>query len=96
MEKIEESKLIDEVLKVYKIPLKYVFASKYHPETGEVVIVTNGGKKLRHRPGEPAKFKLTEVQITGELPEEERAWIEKIDRRIPIRDSFRSWKRKEV
>ena len=96
MDKTEGDKLIEEALRVYKIPREHLFASGIDSESGEAVIVTKGGKKLRHLKGEKAKFKLIEVQITGELPEEERAWIEQIDRRIPVRDPFRSWKRKEI
>ena len=96
MDKAEGDKLIEEALRVYKIPREHLFASGIDSESGEAVIVTNGGKKLRHLKGEKAKFKLTEVQITGELPEEERVWLEKINEKIPVRDPFVNWERKEV
>jgi len=70
------SDLIEEACKVYEIPRQYVFASKVYPE-GEVVIVTHGGKKFRHRTGEPAKFALTEIEITGQLPKQEMVWDER-------------------
>jgi hypothetical protein len=78
-----EEKLIDEALNVYKISRKYLFAAKAYPETEEVVIVTNGGKKVRHRKGEKAKFKLTEVEITGEIPKQEMIWDAKLNQRRP-------------
>jgi hypothetical protein len=79
--KNEDEKLIDEVLKVYKIPSEYVFAVKAYPETQEAVVVTNGGKKVRHRKGEKAKFILTEVDITGEIPKHEMVWDDKLNQR---------------
>jgi len=91
----EEQKLIEEALRVYKIPREHLFHSRIDPDTGEAVIVTNGGKKLRHRKGEKAKFTLTEVQITGKLPEEEMVWHKKLNQRISIKDLFRGRKRKE-
>jgi hypothetical protein len=78
-----EEKLIDEALKVFKIQRKYLFAAKAYPETGEVVIVTNGGKKVRHRKGEEARFKLTDVEITGEIPKQEMIWDAKLNQRRP-------------
>lgn len=79
--KNEDEKLIDAALKAYKIPREYVFAAKAYPETQEVVVVTNGGKKVRHRKGEKAKFQLTDVQITGEIPKQEMVWDEKLNQR---------------
>jgi len=91
----EEQKLIEEALRVYKIPREHLFHSRVDSKTGQAVIVTNGGKKLRHRKGEKAKFTLTEVQITGKLPEEEMVWHKKLNQRISIKDLFRGRKRKE-
>jgi hypothetical protein len=90
----EEQKLIEEALRVYKIPKEHLFHSRIDHETGEAVIVTNGGKKLRHRKGEKAKFTLTEVQITGKVPEEELIWFKKLGQRVPI--NLFGGKRKEV
>ena len=84
MEK-EEKAIIDEALKIYKIPKEYVFASRVDVKTGEAVIVTNGGKKFRHKKGEPAKFELTYTEITGELPKQEPTWIEKLNQRIDLK-----------
>jgi len=90
----EEQKLIEEALRVYKIPREHCFHSRIDRKIGEAVVVTNGGKKLRHRKGEKAKFTLTEVQITGKVPEEELIWYKKLGQRVPI-NLFRG-KRKEV
>lgn len=85
MEK-EEKKLLDEALKVYKIPPEHVFASRVYAEIDEVCIVTNGGKKFRHKKGEPAKFELSYTQITGELPEDEKetVWHKKLNQGITL------------
>ena len=85
----DEQKLITEALKVYKIPREYLFHARIDPNTGEAVIVTNGGKKLRHRKGEEAKLRLTEVQITGERPKEEMVWHKKLNQRIPLKGLFK-------
>jgi len=90
----EEQKLIEEALNVYKIPREHLFHSRIDRKIGEAVVVTNGGKKLRHRKGEKAKFTLTEVQITGKVPEEELIWYKKLGQKIPI-NLFRG-KGKEV
>ena len=78
----KENALIAEALKVYKIPEKYVFAQRADPSTGEAIIVTHGGKKIRHKKGEPAKLELTETDITGTLPDQDFVW----DRQVLIRD----------
>ena len=92
MEKDEDKTLIDEALKIYNIPREYVFASRAYVEDGEAVIVTNGGKKFIHKKGEPAKFKLTETEITGELPEQELVWDEKLNQRFNIKNLFKKKK----
>lgn len=92
MEK-EEKALIDEALKTYKIPKGYVFASGVDVETGKVVIVTHGGKKIRHRKGEPAKFELTYTEITGELPEQKLIWCEKLNQKIDLKTLFKKNKK---
>jgi hypothetical protein len=83
MEKNEEV-MLKEALKVYGIPPQYVFSSGVYADIGEVVIVTNGGKKIRHRQGEPAKVQLSETDITGELPKQELVWHEKLNQRINL------------
>lgn len=78
--------LLDEALKIYGIPKEHVFSSKVYEETKEVVIVTNGGKKLRHRKGDPAKVKLSEVDITGILPDEPMIWSRRFNQWVKIKD----------
>lgn len=86
--------LIAEALKVYKIPEKYVFASREDPETGEAVIVTHGGKKIRHKKGEPAQFELAETEITGALPDQDFVWSKKYNQKIDLREIFNKYKEK--
>ena len=88
--KKEEKGLLEEALRVYKIPQEYVFSSKVYLETDEVVIVTHGGKKFKHRKGEPAKFELTETEITGEPPEEEMVWDEKLNQRRSVKEILKN------
>lgn len=95
--KVEKEKadqaLIKEALKVYKIPKKYLFSSGINPHTGEAVILTHGGKKLRHKKGDKAKFELTETQITGNLPEQDLVWSEKYNQRIDLLSLFKKRKK---
>jgi hypothetical protein len=79
----EERKFFEEALKVYKIPEKFVFSRRIDRERNEVVVVTNGGKKIRYRKGEAGKVKLSEVDITGILPELEMVWDSKLNQRRP-------------
>lgn len=79
----QKEKLLEDALKVYRIPQEWVFASRVN-EAGEVVIVTNGGKKIIHKGGDPAKFELSYTEITGHKPEEEKAWSIKYNKWISI------------
>ena len=79
MEEKEGQDLIDEALKVYGISPENVFNSRIDKETGEAVIVTNGGKKIRHRRGEAAKYELTGTDIAGERLEEDLVWDAKLN-----------------
>jgi hypothetical protein len=85
----EDEKLISEALKTYKIPRKYLFHARIDAETGEAVIVTSGGKKLRHRKGSEAKFQLDEVQITGQPPKEGRRWSKRFNSRLSLKEIFK-------
>jgi len=64
------------------------------------VIVTNGGKKIIHKKGEAAKFELSQMEITGEKPIEEKVWQKKLNQRISINKILgllnitRQWKKK--
>jgi len=62
--------VIEEALKVYGIPKSFVVSSGIDAATGEAVILTRGGKKLRHRVGGKASFELSETEITGNVPDE--------------------------
>ncbi len=59
--------IIDEALKAYGIDKKNVFSSRMDAETGEAVIVTAGGKKVRFKAGDAAA-RLDEIAITGINP----------------------------
>jgi len=80
----EEKSLYEEALKVYEIPPQWVFAARFDPVRDAMVILTNGGKKVIHKKGEPAKFKLTYEQISGFLPKKEMYWSDKFSCRISI------------
>ena len=79
-------KLINEACEVYGVDKKHLFASRIDRETGEAVIATNGGKKIRHRQGDPARVELKEVDITGILPKEEMIWDKKLNQRVPVKN----------
>ena len=84
----EDQTLIDEALKVYKIDPEHLFHSRVDGDTGEAVIVTHGGKKLRHGKGNKAKCQLTETQITGRPPEQDLVWNERFNQRIDLKSLF--------
>lgn len=89
-EKMEaDQALIEEALKVYKIPKEFLFGSRADTNTGEVVIVTHGGKKLRHKKGDSAKVELTETDITGKPPEQDLVWSEKYNQGIDLKPLLR-------
>ena len=67
----KEQALIAETIKLYKVSPEHVFTARAYLDTQEVVFVTNGGEKIRHKSGEPASVELTEVQITGIAPPDE-------------------------
>ena len=99
--------LVKEALEVYGIPEEHILGSgtrkfeekifgKWNDVIGlrlveEAVIVTHGGKKIRHRKGEPAKAKLTEVEITGVLSkapegEPDRVWLPRLGQWLDMRE----------
>lgn len=66
-EKKEEKKaqaIIDEAAKAYGIAPEYIFSSKCCPETGEAVIVTHGGAKVKFCKGDKPD-PLDPVQVDG-------------------------------
>ena len=64
-------KLIAEALKVYGIDKKFVSTSRIDEATGEAVIVTVGGKKVRYAAGTKVE-PLGEIAITGVNPAAKR------------------------
>jgi hypothetical protein len=80
----EQSLLLSEALKIYGIAPKFVFASKEISED-EIVIVTKGGKKVRHRKGEAAQFTLSFTEITGELEEKEEVFCPRLGQKIDLK-----------
>lgn len=64
-------KLIEEACKAYGIDKKYVLASRVDKETGEAVIVTVGGKKVRYKAGDKVQ-PLGSIAITGVNPAAKR------------------------
>lgn len=51
----------------YGIPWANVLASAVDPQTGEAILVTFGGKKVRYKKGQSVQ-KLSEIEITGVNP----------------------------
>lgn len=70
-EREEKNEIGDNILKqareAYGIDPKYVFASRFDDATGEAVIVTNGGSKVRFKAGDKVE-RLDEIAITGVNP----------------------------
>jgi hypothetical protein len=60
-------KLIAAALDAFNIDPKFVAGSRYDEVTGEAVIVTNGGTKVRFKDGDKPE-KLSTVAITGINP----------------------------
>ena len=65
-------KLIAAACEAYGIDPKYVFASRYDAKTGEAVVLTNGGSKVRFKAGAAVR-PLSEIAVTGINP----AWAKK-------------------
>lgn len=80
----KDKALINEALKVYGIPPQWVFASRVDKIKNVAVILTWGGKKVMHKKGEAAKYKLSKVEISGFLPKEEMFWSDRLTRGAPI------------
>jgi hypothetical protein len=63
--------LIVEACKAYGIDPKYIFASRIDKVTGEAVVVTNGGKKVRYKTGDKVA-PLDPIAVTGINPKPKR------------------------
>lgn len=57
-------KLIDEACRAYGIDERYVLGSNYYPDTGEAVIVTHGGAKVRYKKGDEVE-ELAPERVDG-------------------------------
>ena len=69
--KAADEKLITAACEAYGIAPKYVLASRIDPATGEAVIVTHGGSKVRFKAG--AKVQpLDSIAVTGINPKPKR------------------------
>lgn len=64
-------KLIGEALQAYGIDKEHVLASRIDVLTGEAVIVTQGGKKVRYSTGQTVE-KLGAIAVTGVNPANEK------------------------
>jgi hypothetical protein len=82
----KDKALIEEALKVYEIPKQWVFASRVDKIANAAVIVTNGGKKVIHKRGEAAKFKLSEVDISGFLPKKEMFFLDRLGQGVYLEE----------
>lgn len=82
----KDKALIEEAKKVYGIPGQWVFASRVDKIRDAAVIVTNGGKKVIHKKGEAAKFKLSEVEISGFLPKRDMFWSDRLGQGITVEE----------
>ena len=80
----KDQELIEEALTAYNIPKEWVLASRVDKEQDAAVIVTHGGKKIIHKRGEKAKFKLTITEIAGILPDEKMYWSHRLQQGIRI------------
>lgn len=61
----DAQRLISKACKAYGIDEQYVLGSGIDAVTGEAIIVTHGGKKVRYREG-ASVTELTPTEVTGE------------------------------
>jgi len=93
MEKSITNPVVKQALSLYDISKKDVFHCRVDAE-GQAMIVTAGGKKLRHRMGEEAKFELSESQKSGNPPEQELVWSEKYNQGVDLLPLFKKRKQR--
>jgi hypothetical protein len=84
----EQEKLIAEGCKAYGIAKKDLFHSRIDKDTGEAILVTKGGKKIRYRKSGKASYKLTPVELTGEIPEGKRTWSKRFSQWLRVDEIF--------
>jgi hypothetical protein len=61
------AKLIAQGCKAYGIDPKYLFSSRIDDTTGEAILVTHGGSKVRYQAGQDVE-KLNSIAVTGINP----------------------------
>ncbi|MDQ5987997.1 MAG: hypothetical protein CSYNP_03750 [Syntrophus sp. SKADARSKE-3] len=83
-DKEKYKELLEETLNLYNIPPCFVLAWRYDVPTDSMVVVTHGGKKIKHKIGAQATCTLTETEISGFLPQKEMFWNEKLNGRVSI------------
>lgn len=66
----EDVEVIERACDALGIPSMYVFSANIDRATGEVVVITTGGKRVRWLPG--AKVELSEIEITGINPKKRK------------------------
>lgn len=66
-----DDEIVEGLREAYGIPREYLLLGRVDAVTGEVVLVTHGGKKIRHREGDEP-MPLSEIEITGINPENAR------------------------
>ena len=69
---MDGNELFVDACKAYDIDPKHVLSFKHHTDTGELVILTNGGSKVRFKAGDKVK-PLSQIAVTGVNPK----WAEK-------------------
>lgn len=70
----KEMALIDAACAAYGVPAEHLLAANVDRATGEAVLVTNGGAKVRFAKGQEVA-KLSEIRITGINPNPKRRQI---------------------
>jgi hypothetical protein len=80
----KQSALMTEALNVYGISPEFVFDSKELSED-EIVIVTKGGKKVRHTKGAAAQFALSYTEISGNPEEKEEVHCPRLGQKIDLK-----------
>ena len=78
----KDKALIKEAQEVYGISPQWVLASAVRKPENVAVIVTFGGKKVIYKRGEAVKTKLSFTEISGELPEKEMFWSDRLNQGI--------------
>ena len=65
---LKSDRIVAEACSAYGIDRKHLFHSRMDQATGELVLLTNGGRKVRWKKGMEVD-QLSEIEITGINPE---------------------------